>query len=163
MVEHLFSGNMLALSTTAIIAIVFWGIVIVVSLIAEFNTSDLTAVWFAVGAIPSLVCAIFEVGLAIQFIIFAVVSVVLVLCTRPLVKKFNKRETIATNVDKIIGMVGKVIKEILPDGKGEVKVNYQLWTAISKNNVSIEKDCDVVVVEIVGNKLVVEKVEEINL
>lgn len=163
MYNSIFEFNILGLSTTSIIAIVVWGIIIVVSLVAEFNTTDLTAVWFAVGAIPSLICAVFGVGLAIQLIVFAVLSVILVLATRPLVKKFNKRETIATNADRIIGMIGKVTEEIEPERKGVVKVNYQLWTAISKNNVHIEKNVDVVIVEIEGNKLVVEKIEEINL
>lgn len=163
MSEFLYPNILAALSVTSIIAIVVWGVVIVVSLIAEFNTADLTAIWFCVGAIPSLICAIFEVGIGIQILVFGVLSVILVLATRPLVKKFNKRETIATNVDKIIGMVGKVVKTIEPDEKGEVKVNYQLWTAISSSSVAIEEGSDVVVKEVVGNKLVVEKIEEINL
>ena len=60
-------------------------------------------------------------------------------------------------------MIGKVTKCIEPDGKGEVKVNYQTWTAITSGSASIEEGSDVVIKEIVGNKLVVEKVEEINL
>lgn len=152
-----------ALSTMSIIYIVVWGIIIVISLIAEFNSTDLTAIWFGVGAIPALICAIFNVSLAIQVLIFAVVSVALVLCTRPLVKKFNQRETIPTNSDKMIGMVGKVTRNIDPDGKGEVKVNFQLWTAISESETTIEVGSEVVVKEIIGNKLLVEKVGEINL
>lgn len=163
MYESVLSQFVLALSVTSIVAIVVWGIIIVVSLIAEFETSDLTAIWFGVAALPALICAIFEVGLGIQVLVFGVLSVILVLATRPLVRKFNKRETIATNSDKIIGMIGKVTKCIEPDGKGEVKVNYQTWTAITSGSVSIEEGSDVVIKEIVGNKLVVEKVEEINL
>ena len=58
MYESVLSQFVLALSVTSIVAIVVWGIIIVVSLIAEFETTDLTAVWFGVAAIPALICAI---------------------------------------------------------------------------------------------------------
>ena len=88
----LFNNN-----TLAIISIVFWAIVIVLSLIVEAQTSDLVSVWFGVGAIPSLVCAVFEVHISIQILLFAIISGLLVLITRPLVKNFNRKNTIPTN------------------------------------------------------------------
>ena len=150
-------------SSIEIVTIVFWGIVIILSLIVEFSTADLTAIWFGVSAIPSLICAFFDVSIPIQLIIFAILSVVLVLTTRPLVKKFNQRETIPTNSDKIIGLIGKVTKAIPVDGKGEVKVEFQEWTAFSKSSIEIPVNSSVLIKEIVGNKLLVEKVDEIKL
>lgn len=149
--------------TVSIISIVVWAIIIIISLVLEAETAELIAIWFGVGAIPALVCAIADVDIAIQIIVFAVVTVVLILCTRPLVKKFNQKATIPTNVDKLIGMVGKVTKEIPIDGKGEVKVNYQSWTAITNGSKPIEFGAEIVVKEINGNKLVVELVEEFDV
>ncbi len=155
--------NMFLMSVGSYVEIGIWGAIIILALIAEAQTTELIAIWFGVGAIPSLVCAIFEVPVGLQILIFAVVSVVLVLCTRPLVKKFNQKATIPTNADKMIGMVGKVTKAIEPDGKGEIKVNFQLWTAITKGTKEIEVGSEVVIKEIIGNKLLVEQVEEIKL
>ena len=146
-----------------IVATVIWGLIIILSLIIEFNTADLTAIWFGVAAIPPLICAILKVGVSIQIIVFAILSVIFVLVTRPIVKKFNQRETIATNSDKIIGAMGKITKAIPVDGKGEVKVEFQTWTAFSKSSIEIPLNSTVIIKEIVGNKLLVEKVDEIKL
>lgn len=157
--------NLLFSSTPmAIITLVFWAIVIILSLIVEFQTTELVSIWFGVGAIPSLICAFFEVSFAIQFVVFAVVSGLLVLVTRPLVKKFNQKSTIPTNADRLIDMTGVVISEIPADGKGKVSINYQEWSAISNSHICIKVGDEIVVKEIAGNKLVVELVsyEEIN-
>lgn len=151
----LFNNN-----TLAIISIVFWAVVIILSLIVEAETSDLVSIWFGVGAIPSLVCAVFEVHISIQILLFAVVSGLLVLITRPLVKNFNRKNTIPTNSDRLIGMTAMVIETIPSDGKGKVKVEFQEWSAISDSHISIEVGTQVVVKEIRGNKLVVELVTD---
>lgn len=151
----LFNNN-----TLAIISIVFWAIVIVLSLIVEAQTSDLVSVWFGVGAIPSLVCAVFEVHISIQILLFAIISGLLVLITRPLVKNFNRKNTIPTNSDRLIGMIATVIEAIPCDGKGKVKIEFQEWSAISATHSLIEAGTQVVVKEIRGNKLVVEIVTD---
>lgn len=147
----------------AITAIVFWAVVIIVSIIVEVETAELVSIWFGIGAIPSLILAIFEQNIGIQFAVFAVVSVILILLTKPLVKRFNQKNTIPTNSDRLIGMTAKVLKEIPIDGKGLIKIDYQEWSAISKTNTVIPVDTEVVVVEITGNKLVVEPVTEIEV
>ncbi len=158
MMQILFSNAPLA-----IITIVFWAVVIILSLIVEFETAELVSIWFGVGAMPALICAIFEVNLGIQIAVFAVVSVFSVLVTRPLVKKFNKKNTIPTNSDRLIGMTGVVVGEIPSEGKGKVKINYQEWSAITNMHTQIPMGTEIVVTEIIGNKLVVEPVKEIEV
>ena len=65
--------------------------------------------------------------------------VLFVIATRPLLKKFNNNEDIPTNVDKLIGMIAVVVKPILIDEKGEVKVNYQKWSAICKTGYNLQE------------------------
>lgn len=149
--------------TLAITMIAFWAVVIIVSLIIEFQTAELVSIWFCVGAIASLICAIVEINIGIQMLVFAVVSLVLAFATRPLVRKFNIKNTIPTNSDKLVGMVGKVTVAIPSDGKGKIKINYQEWSAITKETVLINVGTEVVVKEIIGNKLVVEPIEEISV
>lgn len=149
--------------TTSIILIVVWSVIIIASLVVEAETSELVAIWFGVGAIPALVCAIFDTKAYIQLIVFAVVSILLIAATRPLVKRFNQKNTIPTNADKLIGMVGKVSQDIVPNSRGEVVVNFQTWTAITNQSETINKDEEVTIKEIVGNKLVVEKIKEVEI
>ena len=79
-------GAMTNLSMT-----VFWLVVLVVLVVIELLTMGLTTVWFAGGALVATVAALFHAPLALQIILFLVVSAVLLFFTRPLaVKYFNK-------------------------------------------------------------------------
>lgn len=147
----------------SVFSLIFWGVVIVLTLIIEAETTELVAIWFSVGGIPALICAVFETPIYIQILVFSVVSLVLVFLTRPLVKKFNLKNTIPTNADRLIGMVAKVTKEIPVGGKGAVIVAYEEWSAISNISQVIEVEQNVLIKEIVGNKLLVEPIQEIEI
>ena len=149
--------------TTRYIMIAIWTIVIIGAIIIETETSELVSCWFALSGLVSLVLAVCKVSLLVQFLVFVAVSAILVIATRPLIKKFNNNENIPTNVDKLIGMTGVVTKKIVGDEKGEVKVNYQRWTAINKNDEIFEVGEKVIISYIDGNKLIVEKVNEIEI
>ncbi len=61
---------------------------------------------------------------------------------------------------------GKVISDIEPiEGKGQVKVNGETWSAKSFDNTFIPKDSEIIVEKIDGVKLIVRPLqskEEIN-
>ena len=149
--------------TLTIVSLVAWGIVIALGLIIEVETTELVAIWFSAGAIPALICSAFETPIYVQLLVFAVVSLVLILITRPLVKKFNIKNTIPTNTDKLIGMIGRVVKEVSINEKGTIYVNYLEWAAITKSTRILKVGEDVVIKEIIGNKLSVEPIEEIEI
>ena len=75
----------------------------------------------------------------------------------------SDNQTVPTNSDRLIGMTAIVTKEIPEDEKGEVKAEFQKWPAISKNNKSFSVGEKVLIVEISGNKLVVEELQEIEI
>ena len=152
-----------AMSTPQITMLIVWIIIIVLGIILEEATSTLVSIWFSISAAVSLVFAIADFSVYIQIIVFAALSLILVLATRPLVKKLTHNSEVKTNVDKLYGMVGTVTKTIEPDDKGSVKVDFQEWTAISVNNKLIEEKTKVVIKGIVGNKLIVDVVEEIEI
>jgi membrane protein implicated in regulation of membrane protease activity len=60
----------------------------------------------------------------------------------------------------MIGMHATVVTEIPFDGKGEVKVSSQIWTAFSSLKTPIEVGTRVVILDIVGNKLLVDILKE---
>jgi membrane protein implicated in regulation of membrane protease activity len=150
-------------SSTQITMIVIWVIVIALAIVLEEQTAQLVSIWFAAGAIGGIIGAILKWEIYWQLIIFAGITFILVIATRPIAKKLTLNTEVKTNADKLVGMKGKLTKTILPDEKGEIKIDYQYWTAISVDNKKIEEGEVVVVKDIVGNKLVVDLIEEIDI
>lgn len=139
-----------------------WVLTVIGLLILEFQTADLVSIWFIMGALISGVSVLFNAPIWLQIVLFVVISGICILATRPLAKKINSKDTISTNADSLIHKVAVVTKEIKNGEKGEVKVDYKLWPAIS--NVGEFKEGDRVIVQsIVGNKLQVTKIEEIEI
>lgn len=156
-------NNVLALTSTEITMVVIWGIVIIAAFIIEFETAELVSIWFSAGGIVGMICAILHFDIWIQILAFSVVSGLFVLATRPFVKKISDNKTILTNADRLIGKTATVTKEIKKGAKGEILVEYQNWSAISKDNQEFKVGDNVVITEISGNKMVVKEVESINL
>lgn len=156
--------NFLSISqTTQITMIIIWVIVIAIAIILEEQTAQLVSIWFAAGAIIGIVAALLKWEVYLQLLLAAGVSFILVLATRPLARKLTLNTEVKTNAEKLIGMKGKVTKDILPNEKGEIKIDYQFWTAVSIKDKTISAGEGVVVKEIVGNKLVVDVIEEIEI
>ena len=146
-------------STNQMIMAIVWFLIIVVAIILEEQTAELVSIWFAVGSVFGIVGALLNWPIYVQFIVFAAITAILVIATRPLAKKLTKNSQIKTNADRLIGMKAKLLKPITEDEKGEIKLDYQLWNVASVDNKPIDKGCEVVVVEIVGNHLVVDLVK----
>ena len=142
--------------------IIVWAILIVVAIIVELSTVTLTSIWFAIGAVVALLLAIFDVGPLWQVLSFIVISALLLLATRPLAKKLNEKDVIKTNSDKIISMIGIVTKEIAVGEIGEVKVNLELWRAISADSTPIKVGEQVIINSLNVNKVLVLRVTKEN-
>ena len=148
------------MSPNEILMIIIWSVVLVGTILVELETSDLVTIWFTIGAVAALISAALGVEIVMQFAIFIVVSLVLLFAPRPLTKRFMEREVIKTNADRMVGMHGVVVVEIPFDGKGEVKVNSQIWTAFSTSKNPIVEGTRIVILDIVGNKLLVDVLKE---
>ena len=138
--------------------ILVWLGLLVLFLAVEFATAQLTTVWFAAGALVSLLLAAFGVdNLAIQIIVFTLVSLVSLILTRPLVKKWTRTKTQPTNADMVIGEEAVVTETISnTEGKGLAKVNGAVWSARSADDRIIPAGATVTVRAIEGVKLIVE-------
>ena len=135
--------------------VIGWFIAFVVLLIIELVTVNLVTIWFAIGAVAAIITTIFTDSILIQCIAFVVVSVISLLITKPLMKKFKKFEVEPTNSDRVIGKVGDVTKKIDKNKYGEVKVYGNTWTASSKQVINVGERVKVLSID--GVKLVVEK------
>lgn len=137
----------------------YWLIALAVFLLIEIVTLGLTTIWFAAGAVIGLIASAMGVSPVIQFVLFLVVSFLLLLTIRPsAVKKFNKNR-FKTNIDAVKDGTGKVIEVIDNfNGTGVVQLDGKEWTARSaEDNVVIEAGKKVSVVEIRGVKLIVKE------
>lgn len=135
-----------------------WLIISGICLIVESFTLGFFVFWFSIGAIFALITSLFTTNIIIQSTVFVITSTLLLLLTKPLIKKFVKTpKTKPTNVYSIIGKEGIVLETIDSiNGTGKVKVNGELWSAISDSN--IEKDEKIKVINVNGVKLQVEKI-----
>ena len=120
-------------------------------------TVGLTTIWFVFSGIVALVISFFTDNYLIQFGVFVILGVILLVTTRPLLQKLLKHKNEATNADRIIGMEGIVTEKITKNTPGEVKVDGKRWTAVADKE--IKENSVVEVLEINGVKLKVEKVE----
>ena len=138
-----------------------WMIVIVACIIIEVMTVSLTTTWFAIGALAAFLCYSLGASLAVQFIVFFVVSILLLIFTRPIFTKYLKVGKIRTNVESLIGEKAKVISTINNlNNVGSVKVRGQIWSARSENDEEqFEVDAVVYIKNVVGVKLIVSKQE----
>ncbi len=139
----------------------YWLVISAVLIVTEILTLGLTTIWFAAGALLAALVAWIGVGIIGQLIIFIIVSVVLLVLTRPLAMKYLNDKTVRTNADSLIGEIAIVTEEIDNiAGKGAAKIQGETWTARStKDEEIIEKGTKVQVIRISGVKLIVSKVE----
>lgn len=137
-----------------------WTVVLLISVIIEAITIDLVSIWFGVGAVAALICEALGLSQVLQVVIFAIVSVICIIISRPLAKKYLRGNTIKTNLDRVIGKHCLVTETITADTKGEVKVMGTLWSAVSLDNIKIEAGQYAEVVSIEGAHVVVRKIEK---
>ena len=135
-----------------------WLIVAGICFVIEIYTIGFFVFWFGIGALITMLSSFFISSIFIQAMIFVISSSLLLLFTKPLSKKFIKEnQTTQTNVYSIIGKDALVIENIDSiNGEGKIKVNGEIWSAISDTN--IEKDTKVKVLSINGVKAKVEKI-----
>ena len=136
---------------------IWLGIVIALILI-EVATVNLVTVWFIASGIVTMILSIFVDNYFIQFLVFVILGVVLLVTTREYLVKLLGEKHEKTNLDRVVGMTAIVTEEIKKNLHGEVKVDGKRWTAIS--NKKIKVDSTVKVLEIDGVKLKVEEVED---
>ena len=140
---------------------VYWLIALIVFLVIEAVTLGLATIWFAGGALVALIATMCGAGLGIQVASFLVVSLVLLIFTRPFAVRFLSKDTLKTNVNRVIGMEGVVTEEISNlAGTGKVSLGGNIWTARTENEGgTIPVDAVVAVLRVEGVKLIV-KVKE---
>ena len=137
----------------------FWLAILILFLIVEAQSVTLVSVWFAAGALASLITSVLGGETWLQITLFIGVSCIALACLRPLARKYFKPRLAKTNVDAIIGTQGYVIDDIDNlSASGKVKLGAMEWTARSTNGEPISAGSLVQVDRIEGVKVFVSPV-----
>jgi membrane protein implicated in regulation of membrane protease activity len=142
---------------------VFWLALILVFIIIEVNTLEFTFLMLALGSVGGLVAGLLGAPWWLQFIIVAILALVLVLFVRPpLLRALGKGgDPARSNVDALIGLGGVIVVDFRR-GAGQVKLaNGDTWTARLADGAEADLDegVRVVVTAIDGATAVVVPVE----
>lgn len=140
--------------------IISWLLLAALFIVIEIVSLGLTTIWFAGGAFVAAIVAALGAGLVIQVLCFIIVTVLLLVFTRPVAVKYLDSKTERTNSEALIGQNAVVIEEINnAQGTGRAKVGGMEWTARSgSDDVLIPEGRTVRILEIQGVKLIVKEV-----
>ncbi len=140
---------------------VFWLIAMVALLVIEGIVPGLVSIWFAAGALVALLLSLLNAPLWLQVLLFLLVSLALLVLTRPLAKKYVNSRVTPTNADRIIGKDCVVTEEIDNlQGTGAVMADGKEWTARMDNrDGKAPKGSVVKVLRIEGVRLIVTSKE----
>lgn len=137
-----------------------WFIVGIICAAIEFVLPGLTTIWFGAGALVMVLLSFLPIPLAIQILIWLIISTILLIFTRPFaVKKLNANKE-KTNVSALIGNIAIVTKTITKFEKGEIKVEGITWTAKTNDDTPLAAGSECKIVNIEGVTAIVTQVTE---
>ena len=138
-----------------------WLAVFVLLIVIELATMGLTTIWFAGGAVAGFIASMLGANVVIQAVVFFVVSIVLLIFTRPFAVRYINSNKTKTNIDGLIGQEALVLEEINNIREtGCARLEGKEWTARSVDDTVIPADTVVIVERIEGVKLIVKTKEE---
>ncbi len=138
----------------------FWLIAALALLISEMSSGDFWLTCIAIGCVTAAVAGLLPLGLPLQIIAFAGGTLVSLLAVRPALRRHLRigHDVVKTNVDALPGKVGTVTERIGGSGRaGRALVEGEDWRVVSLDNAVIEPGTRVMVVQVDGSTLVVEK------
>ena len=136
---------------------ILWLIAAGIFFVIEIATVGFLIFWLGIGALFAMITSFITDNIIVQTVVFVITSSVLIPLTKPLVDKFWNKKPIPTNSYSLINKYGIVTKKINTiQGVGQVKVNGEIWSAKTENDIEIEEGTEIKIIKIDGVKLVVE-------
>lgn len=138
-----------------------WLIAAGVFLILEIFTVGFLIFWLSIGCLFAMIISLITDSILLQTAVFVISSGLLIFATKPLVKKFAEKDNIKTNVYSLTGKRAIVIEDIdWSAGSGQIKLDGQVWSAKTEEQINIPKGTEVEIVKIEGVKAYVKKINE---
>ena len=141
---------------------IMWLILLACFLVVEAITVGLTTIWFAGGALVAAIASGLGAGILIQWVLFLIVSLALLIFTRPMAVRYMNKGVPKTNVNSLIGERAVVIQKINNlEQSGQVRINDIEWMArTSSDEVTIPEHAIVTIEDVQGAKLIVKEETE---
>lgn len=142
---------------------IIWLIAAIVFFIGEVLTEGFFLLWFSIGSLVALFFTLITDNMIILSGIFLATSTILLVSTKKLTENFlNSRKKVESNVNALIGKKARIIEALDPiEGFGKVKVNGEVWKALSNDSSQKFKVGEEVIVEdIEGVKLIISKINK---
>ncbi len=137
---------------------IWMGLIILFLVVEAACPLHLVSIWFAAGSLVALIVAALQGPLWLQLTLFFLVSMALLACFWPFVKRFLKPGVKKTNIDAIIGTEGYVTETIDNlEARGQVKLGGMYWTARSTKGENIPVHTKIRVDRIEGVKVFVSE------
>ena len=139
--------------------VIMWLVIVLIAGLIDILTSNFFFVLFSIGAIASAICAGLGVSVLYQIIVFAIVSLIVMILVYPWIKKKYKMVHKRTPLmeETYIGKTFIADKDI--DEKAQIKVGGEYWTAINEGE-KIKKNDKFKIISIEGIKLKIRKIKE---
>lgn len=138
----------------------FWTMATAIFSILEIVIPGLVTIWLALAALILTAISFFIKNPNIEFVIFTVLSIVFVIFTRPVLKKYLEAKK--TNFSsKMVGQelkIEKVVDLESPKKEYEVKFKGVIWKGVSSE---IFREGEIVKIEdFEGNKIILGKIKK---
>lgn len=138
----------------------FWTMATAIFSILEIVIPGLVTIWLALAALILTAISFFIKNPNIEFVIFTVLSIVFVIFTRPVLKKYleDKKTNFSS---KMVGQelkIEKVVDLESPKKEYEVKFKGVIWKGVSSE---IFREGEIVKIEdFEGNKIILGKIKK---
>ncbi len=148
---------MIMILENQIFMIGLWIVIFVLTLIIEICTNETISIWFSVSSLMSLILACININWIVQFVVFLVLSNILLFIFYFILKRKMKDKLIEKNGEELIGTSIIITKEIGLFSNGEGKLKDINWTCMVETDESILVGETAIIVGFEGNKLIVKK------
>ncbi|TKV26828.1 NfeD family protein [Arthrobacter sp. NamB2] len=136
---------------------VLWLVLFLGLAAVETLTLDLFFIMLSVGALAALVATFAGAGLVLQIIVFAAVSLLMILLVRPIALQHLKKGPAdqLNNIDRLVGASALALEPVTAHS-GTVKIGGDTWTARSSTGTALPAGTRLSVARIDGATAVVE-------
>lgn len=136
---------------------IIWIVLLLLFVVVEVTTLELTFLMLAIGSLGGLLSGLFGAPWWLQIVVAAVLAVLLLFTVRPPLLRALRRggDPTPSGVEGLLGLRGRVVVAV-HDGVGQVKlVNGDTWTArvLGADRPGAPRDLDV------GTSVVVSAIE----
>ena len=140
---------------------VWWTVVALVFFILEISTASFFFLWIGAGAMITVVVSLFSVPATVEYSVFAVSSILLVVISRRWAGTISGKSPQIANVDALVGQSGRITKVYAhAPWQGYAKIGGEAWRVETENENPLQVNEEIKVLTLKSNILVVKKVAQ---